>query len=401
MWDWARMSNDTSMKDKPEKRKPGKKNVRKQTPPTPKRDNFSAATRQRLRDMAGNVCSFPECYRVTHGAKSERTGSFSIGVACHIKAAAPGGPRYDPYQTKEERKHPDNGIWMCQTHSKLVDADDSPYTVEGLQEWKSAAEVRSNRLVNQRMFTEQESMTNARKESARMLQTFVSKGENPVDTPITEIVKGYELALSELDSRFTVKADLENGILHHTISPASPDASFKIHIKNPNELEGYLENEQAWIEEGRPITIDSPHYSVSGSKLFEAFHQEAHQSSITISGKSSKIRTLLYAFNGSADHFIAEYESHSTFGTKRIVTDGACLGGFLITHFTHDTETKSSRVELSFDLSAWEGRDITKLPYFPRLLKAIPPLTNGHFVVEFEIGEKNDQIRHKLERILR
>lgn len=64
------------------------------------RDDFSAKTVQLLRDMAGNVCSKPDCHVHTHGSKAKRNGAFSVGVACHIKAAASGGPRYDPNQSR-------------------------------------------------------------------------------------------------------------------------------------------------------------------------------------------------------------------------------------------------------------------------------------------------------------
>ena len=119
------------------------------------RDDFLASTIQKLRDMAGNVCSFPECSVHTHGAKASFDGPFSVGVACHIKAASAGGPRYDADQSIESRRDVSNGIWMCQTHSKLIDADESPYSAETLLQWKRLAELRANRMVNKRAFTEQ------------------------------------------------------------------------------------------------------------------------------------------------------------------------------------------------------------------------------------------------------
>ena len=41
----------------------------------------------------------------------------------HICAAAQGGPRYDASMTPEERKSFENGIWLCQSCSKLIDTD--------------------------------------------------------------------------------------------------------------------------------------------------------------------------------------------------------------------------------------------------------------------------------------
>ena len=159
------------------------------------RDDFSAKTVRQLRDMAGNVCSMPECHVHTHGSKAKRDGSFSVGVACHIKAAAPGGPRYDPDQSSEQRKHPDNGIWMCQTHSRLVDADDSPYPVEVLEAWKHLAELRANEMVNKRAFTEIELNNAARTESVALLEQLVNRIGTPTPpTAKADIVGKWNLS---------------------------------------------------------------------------------------------------------------------------------------------------------------------------------------------------------------
>src|SRR3546814_18687037 len=69
-------------------------------------------------------------------------GTNNGGVAAHIKAASPGGARYDENQTSEERSHADNGIWLCEVHAHLIDHDANEFTVELLQKWKSEAEER-------------------------------------------------------------------------------------------------------------------------------------------------------------------------------------------------------------------------------------------------------------------
>jgi len=107
------------------------------------RDDFSARTTDQLAKRAGNVCSNPGCRRPTFGAAKSHDGFMNVGVASHITAAAPGGPRYDPNLTSEQRRHQSNGIWLCQTHGKAVDSDDGHFTVEMLREWKRLAEGRS------------------------------------------------------------------------------------------------------------------------------------------------------------------------------------------------------------------------------------------------------------------
>jgi len=104
------------------------------------RDEFTAKIKQQIAKRAGWLCSDPSCRRHTIGSNSDGDGEINLGIAAHICAAAPGGPRYDPTMTPEQRKSPDNGIWMCQLHGKAVDAKDSTFTKDLLHEWKEKAQ---------------------------------------------------------------------------------------------------------------------------------------------------------------------------------------------------------------------------------------------------------------------
>ena len=100
------------------------------------RDEFSPATKRAIERQARGHCSNPACRRLTHAATSDGAGEINIGQASHICAAAPGGPRYDPQMTSDERAAADNGIWLCDVHGRAVDAKDSKFTVEELRAWK-------------------------------------------------------------------------------------------------------------------------------------------------------------------------------------------------------------------------------------------------------------------------
>jgi hypothetical protein len=104
------------------------------------RDNFSAATKELLAKRVGLVCSNPECQQPTSGPQVNPQGVVNIGVAAHVTAASPGGARYDPELSPEQRIDSSNGIWLCQTCSKLIDSDCERFTREVLEGWKRAAE---------------------------------------------------------------------------------------------------------------------------------------------------------------------------------------------------------------------------------------------------------------------
>jgi len=357
---------------------------------TPKRDDFLTKTVQRLRDSAGNVCSFPGCYVHTHGAKTSGDGALSIGVACHIKAAAPGGPRYYANQTKDERRHIDNGIWMCQTHSRLVDADDSSYSVEMLVEWKQKAEKRSNSLINRKSFTEGDVKAAVEEGTISVVQRLMNMSTAPVETPIDEMMTGYETALEALDPRFNVQVDRVGGNCHHFISAAQDSVTLNLILQDLDKLEGFYEAERALFEEGRQFEIPGAHVMFEGSKLFEAIHQKIHRSGqgvLTMGAPKRSLTANLYVrtpegHETSIDTFICYYTS----GSVRTVFDGVALGGFFAVRASCAHDGSETKFDLTFNAEAWRGMNILGLPRFLRLAKAAQLLEKGRLVVEIEVG---------------
>ena len=108
-----------------------------------KRDDFSDATKALLANRVCGRCSNPNCRKPTLGANTNPDKTINIGVASHICAAAPGGPRYDSTMTSVERRSSQNGIWLCQSCAKLIDSDSIKYSKELLYMWKKLAETTS------------------------------------------------------------------------------------------------------------------------------------------------------------------------------------------------------------------------------------------------------------------
>ena len=104
------------------------------------RDDFPISIKRVLAARVGHRCSRPSCEASTSGPQSVKDGSVNIGVAAHITAASPTGPRFDPALSADDRAGIDNGIWLCQNCAKLIDNDDRRFSVRVLRDWKSAAE---------------------------------------------------------------------------------------------------------------------------------------------------------------------------------------------------------------------------------------------------------------------
>jgi hypothetical protein len=110
-------------------------------PAEDKRDDFPQPTKDLLAKRAGYICAFPGCRRLTVGPSEDRaTQTTMVGVAAHITAASPDGPRYNGSLLSHERSSERNGVWACQTHGKLIDDNPSKYTVEDIMRWKKQHE---------------------------------------------------------------------------------------------------------------------------------------------------------------------------------------------------------------------------------------------------------------------
>lgn len=115
------------------------------------RDNFPAKGKEMLAKRVAFLCSNPACNMTTVGPQQTKSAVINIGVAAHITAASPDGPRYDVALNAVKRRDIENGIWLCQSCAKLVDSDLTTYTEDLLRQWKKGAEERAKNRLNRQM----------------------------------------------------------------------------------------------------------------------------------------------------------------------------------------------------------------------------------------------------------
>jgi energy-coupling factor transporter ATP-binding protein EcfA2 len=108
------------------------------------RAEFSAATRKILAERAGYQCSVLNCGRSTVGP-GQGQAVVNIGMAAHIYAASPGGPRGTGGLSAAERREPENGIWCCYIHGKAIDSNAGDgFSAIQLKAWKRLHEARKS-----------------------------------------------------------------------------------------------------------------------------------------------------------------------------------------------------------------------------------------------------------------
>lgn len=111
------------------------------------RDEFTKPVKIILAQRVGLHCSSPSCKADTMGPQSDPSNVVNVGVAAHITAAAPSGPRFDSTINEKARRSATNGIWLCQTCAKLIDSDSGIYTAKLLHQWKAVAEEEARRRI--------------------------------------------------------------------------------------------------------------------------------------------------------------------------------------------------------------------------------------------------------------
>lgn len=108
--------------------------------------------KESLRDLAirsKNKCAFPGCDRPLLNAD----GTY-IAELCHIEAAEPGGQRYNPTQSDEERRSPANLLFLCHEHHKQTN-DVTLFPAERLREMKRAHEALPQVVFNAELLVRQ------------------------------------------------------------------------------------------------------------------------------------------------------------------------------------------------------------------------------------------------------
>ena len=141
------------------------------------RDDFNESVKITLLKRVGNKCSAPDCRALTTGPNLDSTKSVNLGKAAHITAASPDGPRYDFSLTTEQRKHPDNGIWLCSTCADKVDKDEIKYPVSLLKNWKDAAENAASLAVGKTVSAVSYSQTELSQIEIRLLKVASTNGD--------------------------------------------------------------------------------------------------------------------------------------------------------------------------------------------------------------------------------
>lgn len=362
---------------------------------TKARDNFLQPVKTLLREMCGGICSNPDCRVYTFGANQEGTGGFSnIGVAAHITAAAagPGARRYDPLMEEEARKSANNGIWLCQSCSKLIDTDEIRFTVRLLHEWKFQAEKRAMELIGKTSIAPAEHQSKLVEAVASAAQLAYTGIGDYTKIPLAGFVAGYDKYLSQLDPRFEVRTTATGNHLTHEIR-AKPGQHAKIDIVFKDPATAQLANAgwKNFLDNGESFEIKTSGFEFVGSALFELLNNKEHEGVFSLEPHKTAVPCTMYfkSLTQNLEFEIASFDSYLHTGGENLFIFGQCLNGLLDFKYKYNSKSLQVKIDYNFNPEKWIDSLFSNLEHLPKLMKAVSFLrrdVESRMVIEFNLN---------------
>jgi len=317
-----------------------------------RRDNFTAETIKALERRVNAKCS--RCRAATSGPNLDPTKASNLGIAAHINAASPGGPRYDKNMDKAARKAIENGIWLCSNCATIIDRDPGGYSPSLLSQMKEKAEQLASE--------EYGNFPVSRREyDALYGLTVGSLKKTVLSTAVTDICRLSAAALEELDPRFSVDVSHSAGRTSYIFNAKEP-ISITCSVQPGFEQE-FLRKLGDLVAHGKNLEIDSSNLRFQGSPLLE-FATELHGKIVWAAATRKdaiiKIRT-------GSNTFVDDIVGEIIGGSKSITVSGHAFGGLYALRITCDRDLQGTCHSSSkFHFDRWEGKSIRALPYFDK-----------------------------------
>lgn len=337
------------------------------------RDNFTQQTIKKLKDRVAHRCSNPKC-RVPTSAPAGIDRVNNIGIAAHISAASPGGPRYDAEITSSDRSSIDNAIWLCSNCATDIDRDPEYFSTSMLLEWKNTAEETARKELGKPLPEEGDAID--------ILTTALSGHPRKfLRNAISNIHKASSMSLESLDDRFSVKTSFINDQPSMQIL-AKEDVELSMHIHRDFTTE-YLKKYNELIEHGEDLEISSEAISLSGSKLFEEL-VNCKDGKIQVSKTKKKAILKLKLINQETQIIDSFDDIHGliTVGNKSFSFKGSMFDGLFGISCKKSLNPPNDKgvFNISLDTKPWEGKALSSLPYLDKLASLFSRMASGWLV---------------------
>lgn len=331
------------------------------------RDNFKKGDIAKLSQRVAQRCSNPDCRAPTAAPGETELKVNNIGIAAHIHAASPGGPRYDVSMSSTQRGAISNAIWLCSNCSIIIDRDEERYTPELLKEWKSKAEETAIKEQGKRLPSEEDAVN-------LMSMALTGHPKKFLPTAISNVHKATAKVIEEKDPRFEVITHFKDGKTVFEYR-AKEDVSFDFEVKGEEGVEIL----RKMFEEGHDAKLPAESFDIKGMDFPGGSIKEASHLEIKKSGLEAiqKIWTV-----NPKNNVINQFDDVHGFvylGTKSMRFEGSACSGLFSINYTRSIVRKdeSSNFNISVNFPEWYGGDIKRLPHFNKIKSFFESLLAG------------------------
>ena len=349
------------------------------------RDNFLETTIAVLRKRVNDRCSNPECRVPLSGPATEKEKAIHVGIAAHICAAAPKGPRYLAVMTPDQRKHIDNAIWLCAPCSIMIDKDEHKYSVAHLHSWKAEAERLATKEMGQKL---------PRKDDAIKTVTAALTGLPTSFLPqaIENVCRASSLALEALDPRFKIRTSYKDGHTNFEIAAQEKTVSFKFQVKDEFKQE-FADKFKGFLAHGSALEIASEAITLTGSKLLEEIFAISSKGSFKMNPamKKKAVQKIWLTKEGEVS-ILNDVVGDIVVGRDTYTITGCGYDGLLEIAYrqNHNKMGEPAKLTITLNFRNWAHQPLSSLPSFEALYSFFLQLIEGwSFNTRVEI-EGND-----------
>ncbi|WP_207761607.1 lysogenic conversion protein [Caviibacterium pharyngocola] len=336
------------------------------------RDNFSRKDIITLRTRVGDKCSNPNCRKATTGPAHDKNKAIILGDAAHICAASPGGPRYNPKMSHEERRSIENGIWLCKSCARKIDVDYKSYSAEVLHEWKINAEKKAHEELDQPVFS-QADVNQAVTDS--ILSALTRAPVEPRYNLVHNAIYVEKQFLESKDSRFSVFPKFDKEGICYELSPKE-NVSLQVSFLDTISLPKVIKNHKEFIEHGKDFIVSSEEISFSGSELISFITNTSSKIKFSKPKMDAVIRLKTIEKQTEFIEVFNDIHGSISFGTKSFSFKGKGFADTLKLEFQF-FRNKSAKMTMTASLIQWENINILKLPFFEKLWRLFSKTEKG------------------------
>lgn len=321
------------------------------------RDNFKKGDITKLSQRVALRCSNPDCRVPTAAPGETESGVNSIGVAAHIHAASPGGPRYDPSMTSLERGSISNAIWLCSNCSITIDRDEARYTAKLLKDWKTKAESTAIKEQGTKLPSQEDALNLTTMALTGHPQKLLTKAISNVHTATAR-------AMEQSDPRFKVTTHYRDGQTFFEYH-AKEDITVNFEIKDKEAIEVL----RKLFEEGQNAKLPAKYFDVKGFDFPGGSPDRPGHVEIKKDGIEAIHRIWLINPKTEITEQFNDVHGKAYFGTKAMRFEGDACSGLFAFSYTRPILNidESSNFNISINFALWEGKDVRKLPYFNKI----------------------------------